>query len=141
MTGEDLDRHGAAAILRKESDPVIPKVLRKLVRNRFAARKVRSGRNHCPGFTAPTNALSPEGPCRGAPLIKDVAREFMRDIFHQPVLGMKARVGHKENPRRTCAKLDNQGPCRRPRSAGTSPGGYRICRRVSGPSGIQSPER
>ena len=107
MAGEDLDSDGTAAILSEKSDPLSAKILSEVHRNALAAGKLRRCRDHRPRIHR-TDERSVSGrSISWRSLDQNVTGEFLRDIPHQPLLGMKPRVGHEENSRRTGAKLDN----------------------------------
>ena len=108
MAGEDLDSDGTAAILREKSNTLSAKILSEVQRDALAAGKLRRRRDHRPRIYRADEGTVAGRSLPWRPLDKDVAGEFMRDIPHQPLLGMKPRVGHKENSRRTGSKLDDQ---------------------------------
>ena len=107
MAREDLDSDGAAAILREQSYPLSAQILSEVERDALAARKLRRGRDHRPRTHRTDECSVSRRSLSRRPLDKDVAGEFLRDIPHQPLFGMKTRIGHEENPRGTSAKLHN----------------------------------
>src|SRR4030095_10493360 len=106
--GENPDAHRAAAILREEPDSPRSKIFHKARGDSLAFWKFPRRRNHNPGIHSIQKRGVTGGSMPRRTFNQDVAGQFGKGIFHQPLLGVEARVRHEEDSRRTGAELDNE---------------------------------
>ena len=107
VAGKNSDRNGAATVLCEQPDVARPKILYEIRGDSFAGWKFRRGRNDSSGLHSVEERRVTGRSMPRRTFDQDVAGQFTKDIFHQPLFGVEARVGHEEDSRRTGSKLDH----------------------------------